>query len=135
MLIKKYGQRENPVTLSGYQFTMGGLIMAAVGFLMGGRLHGFTAASTLLLLYMAMISAVAYSLWGILLKHNPVGKVAVYGFMNPLFGVILSAVLLREQNQAFTLRGLVSLILVCIGIYIVNKDFAKKPAADQAAQA
>ncbi len=135
VLIKKYGQRENPVTLSGYQFTMGGLIMAAVGFLMGGRLHGFTAASTLLLLYMAMISAVAYSLWGILLKHNPVGKVAVYGFMNPLFGVILSAVLLREQNQAFTLRGLVSLVLVCIGIYIVNKDFAKKPAVDHAAQA
>lgn len=126
VLIKKYGQRENPVTLSGYQFALGGLIMSVVGFAMGGRLHGFTAKSTLLLIYMAMISAVAYSLWGILLKHNPVGKVAVYGFMNPLFGVILSAVLLKEQNQAFTLRGLISLILVCIGIYVVNKDFADK---------
>ena len=129
VLIKRYGQKENPVTLSGYQFALGGIIMAIVGFAMGGELHGFTVSSTLLLIYMAMISAVAYSLWGILLKHNPVGKVAVYGFMNPVFGVILSAVLLKEQNQAFTIQGLISLILVCIGIYVVNKDFSQKAEA------
>ena len=123
VLIKKYSEYENPVILSGYQFTMGGIIMAAAGLLMGGKLSGFTFKSTMLLIYMALISAVAYSIWGILLKYNPVGKVAVYGFMNPVCGVILSAILLKEQNQAFTLQGLVSLILVCIGIYMVNKDF------------
>lgn len=125
VLIKKYSRVENPVTLSGYQFFFGGVIMTAVGLAFGGTLHGFTAGSVLLLVYLAMISAVAYSLWGILLKHNPVSKVAVYGFMNPVFGVILSAVLLKEQNQAFTLQGLVSLILVCIGIYVVNRDFSQ----------
>ncbi len=126
VLIKTYGRHENPVTLSGYQFTLGGMIMTLVGFFMGGKLHGFTVQSTMLLIYMALISAVAYSLWGILLKHNSVSKVAVYGFMNPVFGVILSAVLLKEQNQAFTIQGLISLILVCIGIYIVNKDFSNE---------
>lgn len=126
VLIKKYSQRENPVTLSGYQFLLGGLIMAVVALIAGGKLQHFTVQSTLLLVYMAMISAVAYSLWGLLLKYNPVSKVAVFGFMNPMFGVILSAVLLKEQNQAFTLRGLVSLVLVCVGIYVVNQDFSKK---------
>lgn len=130
VLIKKYGQKENPVTLSGYQFTLGGIIMALVGFGMGGRLTGFTISSTLLLVYMALISAVAYSLWGILLKVNPVSKVAVYGFMNPVFGVILSAVLLKEQNQAFTIQGLISLVLVCIGIYVVNMDFSARKKAE-----
>lgn len=128
VLIKRYGQKENPVTLSGYQFFLGGLIMAAAALAMGGRLRGFTVKSTSLLLYMAMISAVAYSIWGILLKHNPVGKVAVFGFMNPVFGVVLSAILLHEQNQAFTMQGLFSLILVCIGIFLVNKDFSAKKA-------
>ena len=128
VLIKRYGQKENPVTLSGYQFFLGGLIMAAAALAMGGRLRGFTVKSTCLLLYMAMISAVAYSIWGILLKHNPVGKVAVFGFMNPVFGVVLSAILLHEQNQAFTMQGLFSLILVCIGIFLVNKDFSAKKA-------
>lgn len=121
VLIKKYSQKENPVTLSGYQFAAGGLIMAAAGLLLGGRLTGFSVASTGLLVYMAMISAVAYSLWGVLLKYNPVGKVTVYGFMNPVFGVILCAVLLGEKNQAFTLQGLISLLLVCLGIYLVNR--------------
>ena len=121
-LIKKYSQKENPVVLSGYQFTLGGMIMAVVGIIMGGELHGIAVKSILLLVYMAMISAVAYSLWGILLKYNPVGKVSVFGFMNPVFGVILSALILGEQNQAFTLRGLISLVLVCIGIFIVNRE-------------
>lgn len=126
VLIKKFSQKENPVTLSGYQFFIGGIIMTIAGYVMGGELSGFTVKSTALLIYMAMISAVAYSLWGILLKHNPVGRVAVYGFMNPVFGVILSAIILKEQNQAFTLQGLFSLVLVCIGIYLVNRDFSRE---------
>ena len=128
VLIKKYSQWENPVVLSGYQFVLGGLVMCLAGIALGGQLHGFTVRSTLLLLYMAMISAVAYSIWGILMKHNPVGRIAVFGFTNPMFGVTLSAVLLHEQNQAFTMKGLLSLILVCIGIYLVNKNFSSEKA-------
>ena len=70
---------------------------------------------------MAMISAVAYSLWGILLKYNPVSRIAVFGFMNPVFGVILSALLLGENNQAFSLYGLAALVLVSLGIFLVNR--------------
>lgn len=126
VLIKNFSRKENPVTLSGYQFMAGGLVMALAGYLLGGRLSGFTPASTGLLVYMAVISAVAYSLWGILLKYNPVGRVAVYGFMNPVFGVILSALLLGEENQAFTIQGLFSLFLVCGGIFMVNREPEKK---------
>ena len=90
-MIKKYSKDENPVVLSGYQFFLGGIILVVVGIATGGKISGFTLASIALLIYMAMISAVAYTLWGILLKYNPVGKVAVFGFTNPIFGVILSA--------------------------------------------
>ena len=121
-LVKAYGRKEDAVTLSGWQFLVGGLVMMAAGAGMGGRLHGFTAGSTLLLGYMALISAAAYSLWVLLLQHNPVGRVAVYGFLTPICGVVLSAVLLHEQNQAFTLRGLISLLLVCGGIYLGSAD-------------
>lgn len=120
--MKRYSQKEDPVLLSGYQFLAGGLLMAAAGALMGGRVSGFTPGSVLLLVYMAVISAVAYSLWGMLLKYNPVAKVTVFGFMNPVFGVILSALILGETNQAFSLQGLAALLLVCLGIYLVNKE-------------
>lgn len=121
VLVKKFSSSENPVMLSGWQFILGGLVLAAGGFAMGGRISGFTPSSVLLLLYMAMISAVAYSLWGILLKYNPVSRIAVFGFMNPVFGVILSALLLGEKNQASSLYGLAALALVSLGIFLVNR--------------
>ena len=68
-----------------------------------------------------LLAAICCFLWGFLLKYNPVSRVAIFGFLNPLCGVILSALLLNEKNQAFSLAGLISLVLVCLGIFIVNK--------------
>jgi drug/metabolite transporter (DMT)-like permease len=117
--IKRYSESENPVVLSSWQFIVGGVIMVICGLAAGGRIENWTSSGIAMLLYLAMVSAVAYSLWGILLKYNPVSKVAVFGFMNPVFGVILSAILLREEGS-LSLISIVSLVLVCIGIYIVN---------------
>lgn len=74
-----------------------------------------------ILLYLAFISAMAYSLWSILLAHNPVSKVAVLGFMNPVFGVILSAVMLGETGEAFGIKSLVALVCVSVGVWVVYK--------------
>lgn len=95
--------------------------MSISGLLLGGKVDNFTLPHTLLLLYLALISAVAYSLWGILLKYNPVSRVAVFGFMNPLFGVLFSGILLSEKDQAFGWNSIAALVLVCAGIFIVNK--------------
>lgn len=120
VFLKRYSKEDNPVLLSGWQFVFGGLVMIVCGLIAGGRLSEWSVAGVLMLLYMAVISAVAYSLWGILLKYNPVSKVAVFGFMNPVFGVILSAILLHE-GDSIGVMCLVSLALVCAGIYIVNR--------------
>ena len=120
VFLKRYSAKHNPVMLSGYQFIFGGMILSAAGFVMGGRLSTVSTEGVLMLIYLALVSAVAYSLWGMLLKYNPISRVAVFGFMNPVFGVILSAWLLREGAQALGPVSLVSLVLVCTGIYIVN---------------
>ncbi len=120
VFLKRYSAKHNPVMLSGYQFIFGGIILSAAGFAMGGRLSTVSTGGVLMLIYLALVSAVAYSLWGMLLKYNPISRVAVFGFMNPVFGVILSAWLLREGAQALGPVSLVSLVLVCAGIYIVN---------------
>lgn len=123
VLLKRFSKEDSPLLLSGYQFLVGGLVMAAVGSLMGGRLS-FTGAGIPewgMLFYLALISAVAYSLWGILLKYNDVSRVAVYGFMNPVFGVLLSAWLLEERDLLGT-HSLIALVLVCMGIFLVNRE-------------
>lgn len=120
-MIKKYSQSENPVVLSGYQFFLGGLLLSVAGLIMGGKITGFTLSSTLLFIYLALISSVAYTVWGILLKYNPVGKVAIFGFTNPIFGVLLSALFLGESSAAFGWQGIIALALVSVGIFVINK--------------
>lgn len=129
VLIKKYSVSENPVMLSGWQFLVGGVVMIAGGLAFSGRVDtSLSIVNFAALLYLALISAVAYTVWGLLLKHNPVSKVAVIGFTNPVFGVLLSALLLGETTEAFSLKNLVSLVFVCVGIYIVNAKLGKKKA-------
>ena len=126
VVMKSFSKTDNPVMLSGYQFVLGGIIMMACGKMAGGEFMEYNAPRFAMLFYLAMISAVAYSLWSILLKYNPVSKVAVFGFMNPVCGVILSAILLKEKDT-LGISCLLALILVCLGIYVVNgKDWKKE---------
>ncbi|MDD6270274.1 MAG: DMT family transporter [Oscillospiraceae bacterium] len=133
VLLKKYSAEENPVVLSGWQFVIGGIIMTVLGLLFGGNITHWSASGIAMLVYLAFISAAAYSLWSILLKHNPVSRIAVFGFMNPVFGVVLSAVLLQESGS-IGVMSLAALMLVCAGIYIVNKKQFKKKRTEHHGQ-
>ena len=124
IFLKKFSAKDSPVMLSGYQFAVGGAVMIGIGLLSGGRLQPVRPAAFGLLLYMMFISAAAYSLWGILLKYNPVSGITIFGFMNPVFGVILSAIILKEQGSLGA-QTLISLVLVCLGIYLVNRGGEK----------
>ena len=65
-------------------------------------------------------------MWGLLLRHNPVSSVAVFGFLNPIIGVILSALLLREQQSASWGQCAAALAMVSIGIITINRPETKK---------
>lgn len=121
VMVKRYSQRENPMMLSGWQFFTGGCVMAVGAFAAGGRLEGFSVRSVSVLLYLAFISAAAYTLWSVLMKYNPVSEIAVFGFMKPIFGVLLSAIFLGEYEKAFRIQNLFALICVCVGILAVNR--------------
>ena len=119
-LIKIFSRDESPVVLSGYQFLIGGAALFAIGAVMGGNLTFYSTGCILNLIYMGFISAGAYTLWGVLLKYNPVSRVSILGFINPVMGVLLSALFLGEGREAFSLTGLFALLLVSAGIIIVN---------------
>ncbi len=126
ILAKKYSARFSVVMLSGYQFIVGGFVMIVVGLALGGRIALVPQPSAyILLLYMSFISAVAYSVWGILMKNNPVSRVSIFNFMTPLFGVLLSAIFLGEVDQALQWNKLAALVLVSAGIYVVNRKYGK----------
>ena len=125
-LIRVYGKNENSVMLSGYQFAFGGLVMIVVGFMLGGRLIQWNEKGIGILLYLSFVSAVAYTLWALLLRYNEVSKVTIYGFFNPVFGAVLSAILLEEAGQQFGFKEGLALLLISVGIFIVQKVRGKE---------
>ncbi|HIT90842.1 MAG TPA: DMT family transporter [Candidatus Merdenecus merdavium] len=131
VLTKQFAKDEDPTTLTAYQLLLGGILLIFLGLSMGGQLGQVSSKGVFLLLYLAMLSAVAFTLWTVLLKYNPVGKISIYSFMIPVFGVMMSAIFLGEQ--AFTIRNIMALLFVCAGIYIVNKggEYTIKKKKDQ----
>ncbi len=126
VLIKKFSSYEDPVVISGYQFIVGGVFMIAVGLIFGGRVSLGSAGGVLILLYLALLSALAYSLWGLLLKHNPVSRVTVFNFMTPVFGVILTMIFLPSENSSVSPWNLaITLLLVSAGIFLLNYNPTK----------
>lgn len=120
-VIKIYGKTEDSVMLSGYQFAFGGMVMTICGLFMGGCIHTFSLSCFIILIYLALVSAVAYTVWALLLKYNPVSNVAIYGFTNPIFGAVLSAIILRESGQTFGVKEIIALGLISLGIFMVQK--------------
>ncbi len=125
-LIKIYSKDEDPVIISGYQFAIGGLLMAIGAAAFGGHIELSSVSAVGVLIYLALLSAIAYSLWGVLLKFNPVSKVTVFSFMIPVFGVLLSSLLLDEQSNVSPLNLIITLVLICAGILLLNYQKVKK---------
>ena len=116
---KKLTQSIDVMVVTGYNLFIGGILLAIIGLTFGGKVTHFTAASSALLIYMAILSAAAFSLWTLLLKYNKVGAVSVFNFLIPIFGAMLSSIFLGES--ILEAKNIVALILVCIGIWFVNK--------------
>lgn len=111
-------EEENPVLVSGWQLLFGGLLLILAGWLGGGQLNEVSMEGIMIFIYLVLISVGAFVIWTYLLKNNPVSSVSIYFFLNPTFGVVLSGVFLNED--VFTVKNMVSLIIVCMGIIIVN---------------
>ena len=125
--VKIFSKREDTAALCGYQFFIGGLLLVAIGLIFGGRITHIDAGAAFMLLYLAFLSACAFTLQSFLLKYNPVSKVAVFKSTNPLFGAVFSAIILGESEQLLRWLTLVALALVCLGIFIINKFGERKP--------
>ena len=118
-----YGKRisadMDAMVMTGWQLFIGGVALTGIGMAGGGHMDGLDLQSGALLLYMALLSSVAFAVWSLLLKHNPVGLIAAFNFLIPVFGVALSAIFLGEPLLRWSY--LAALVLVCIGIWLVTR--------------
>ncbi len=115
---KKLTESMDVIVITGYSLFIGGILLVLLGEVSGGQVDHFTIMSSINLIYLALLSSIAFSLWNLLLKYNSVGRVSVYNFLTPIFGSVLSAIFLGET--ILEIKNMVALLLVCIGIWMVN---------------
>lgn len=127
---KVLSRNMDPVIMTGWQLGLGGAVLTIMGFAMGGSLSGFTVTSTSLLIYMGLLSSVAFAILAVLLKYNPVSTVTVFQFTTPVFGATLSALFLGDRLLEW--KNLAALVCVSVGIYLVTaKSGAKTATAEK----
>ena len=117
---KKLTQSMDVMIVTGSNLLIGGIMLVITGWGFGGRVNNFSISSSALLIYMAILSAVAFSLWTLLLKYNKVSSVSIFNFLIPVFGATLSSVFLGENILEF--KNIIALMLVCGGIWLVNME-------------
>lgn len=124
VISKFVAKGESTMMITGWQLFVGGSVLLIAGIAGGGHFSQMSFGGFALLGYLIFLSAAAFSIWTWLLKKYPVGKVTVYNFLVPVFGSLMSGVVLHET--VFTVRNMLSLVLVCVGIVLVNRVKTEK---------
>lgn len=120
ILAKQLSKELHPFLVTAWQMFMGSSLLIILG-LPGAQITQvtFTPKFFILLMYSSLLSATAFSLWYSLLKYSKAGVIAIYRFMIPVSGAILSVIFLPEDQFSLKIAG--ALGLVSLGIIVVNR--------------
>ena len=113
-----------PISVTGFQLLFGGILLLIAGFVTGGKLDFSSIKALLVLLWLAFVSAAAFAIWTALLKHHPASRICVFKLLVPVFGTLLSGIMLGES--VFGIETIVSVVLICAGIFISNMQIKKR---------
>ncbi|MCR5761161.1 MAG: DMT family transporter [Sphaerochaetaceae bacterium] len=121
---KKLVTGGDTVVTTAYNLFTGGLGLLLTGLAFGGRMTDGGSVGYSILLILSLISAVCFLIWTSLSKYNHISRIAPYQFVNPVSGVICSALILGEN--LFKFKYLITLVLVSVGIIITNSAVREK---------
>jgi len=103
-----------------YQLAIAGVLLTPAGMLSGAPLPSSlsTIAWSSMVFQVVVVAFVSFLVWFWLVRHYPATRLSSFTLLTPVFGLLLGALLLHEP---ITLRLVVALIGVSIGIYLVNR--------------
>jgi drug/metabolite transporter (DMT)-like permease len=124
ILYKRWQPAEQPMVVNGVQFLAAGIAVLAPSLLLEPvstvRLDASFLAAMAYLLF--VVSLGAMSIWFYLLRQGEATRASSYFFLNPIFGIVLAALLLGEPIRALDIAGTLG---VAFGIYLVQKPQAQ----------
>jgi drug/metabolite transporter (DMT)-like permease len=119
VLISKKGRNMNPLVLSSFSILTGGIFIFLLSFLVEDVPSKpiFPARYWLVLAWLAFMSAFTFSKWYVLLQRPEVkvSELNLWKFIIPVFGAILSWVLVPDENPEWvTITGMIIISLSLI---------------------
>ena len=118
LLSKKIAAGRNPLLVTACQLIFGGALLIIAGLCFGGRLDFSKLTGVMILVWLAFVSAAAFSIWTALLKYHSASRISVFTLLIPVFGTALSGLLLGES--VFRIETILALLLIAAGIVMVN---------------
>ena len=103
-----------------YQLAISGALLVAAALVVGAPLPVQLSALawSSMLFQVLIVTFASYLVWFWLIRHYPATRLASFTLLTPVFGLVLGALLL---NEPITLRLVVALAAVAVGIVLVNR--------------
>ncbi len=117
-IITKKAGKISPFAMTAWQLTFGGICLLILGIAFGGAIDLTNFMGMGIILWLAFVSSVSFMLWTVLLKYHQVSKIAVFNMLVPIFGTIISGIILGED--IYKPENLLALVLISAGIFLVN---------------
>lgn len=128
---RRHAREENVLSTTAAQMLAGGVMMLAIGTVMGEwRALHFVPRTTTALVYLATVGAIGgFVAYTYALRHLPISLVSLYAYVNPVIAVVLGAAFLGEP---FGARMAFAAALVFAGVAIVKSP--RRSASSAAAR-
>ncbi len=117
---KPYQRTELPlIALTGWQLTLGGLMLLPLALLLEPALPTLTAENLLGYGYLSLFGTlIAYLLWFQGIQKLPAVMVSTLGLLSPLTAVALGWVFLDQAIEGWALAGLVLVVLSILAVQL-----------------
>lgn len=123
VLLRKYSKGSDPYLLNGMALLLGSLPLIIFGRILWVNPVILSLKAFFMLFYGAFITATSFTIWTIVLQNHSANQFGVFKLFIPIFGSLLSVIILGE---VFTLRLFMGLILVLTGSFVLMKGRNKK---------
>ena len=125
LMVRPMNKKIPPTFLNGFSLLCGGLILSlAVPSATLGLIQNMNTELVLLTLWLATVSAMAFSLWYYLITIFDVPRLSGYRMLIPVCGVLESVLFLADEK--LTWNYLTGGVLVLVSIFILEKLKKKK---------
>ncbi|MGH3242693.1 MAG: EamA family transporter [Spirillospora sp.] len=120
VLAKKWGRPESPLVMTGWQLTVGGVVLAPFTLAVEGVPSTLTGENVLGFAYLGLVgTAIAYALWFRGIDRLPATSVSLLGLTNPMVATMAGLLILGQTLTPWQLVG----FTIALGALVAGQTF------------